>query len=312
MHANPSTHRPGRGHSIVENTTTGQPQYLRITTNNDNTNDYELFALSDLAAAGVNTLVLEGTNGDDQFFIDPAVTQAGGMHFLQIITGDGNDRVNLASLTAANSTITGETITAGNGNDTITGNYAPEAITLGSGQNQVSTGTGNDSVTATNGTDTIIGSNGNETVVAGSGADLIGLGDGNNVVTAGSGNATITVGAGKNLINAGSGGKPSSPSATATIKSTPIPVAATIAVGAPGQNIIYATNGNATVKGGGGNDFIYVGGGNNTIDGGAGSTLLAVVADANQTLSNTQCHGRLGNHHVLGYRQRLAHRRAGQ
>ncbi len=286
MHTNTSTTGLDVSASIVENTTTGQPQYLKITTNNDNTNDYELFALSDLTTAGVTTLVLQGTNGDDEFFIDPTVTKAGGMHLLQFITGNGNDRVNLASLTAANSTITGETITAGNGNDNITGNYAPEVITLGSGQNQVSTGTGNDSVTATSGTDTITGSNGNETVVAGSGADLIGLGDGNNVVTAGAGTATITVGNGKNLINAGSG--------TETIftgdgdnKIYADSGGSNITVGA-GQNIIYATNGNATVKGGGGNDFIYVGGGNNTIDGGTGSTLLAVVADANQTLSNTQ------------------------
>ena len=226
MHANPSTTGLDVSASLVENTTTGQPQYLKITTNNDSTNDYELFVLSDLTTAGVTTLVLQGTNGDDQFFIDPAVTKAGGMHLLQIITGNGNDRVNLASLTAANSTITGETITAGNGNDNITGNYAPEVITLGSGQNQVSTGTGNDSVTATSGTDTIIGSNGNETVVAGSGADLIGLGDGNNVVTAGAGTATITVGNGESHQRRQRNRKPSSP-ATATTKFTPTLAAAT-------------------------------------------------------------------------------------
>ncbi len=284
MNSNSSTTGLEVDASIVENTTTGQPQYLRLTTTNSSVNDYQLFALSDLSAANVNTLVLEGTNGNDEFSIDPAVTQAGGMHFIQIITGDGNDRVNLNNLTAANSTITGETITAGNGNDSITGNYAPEAITLGSGTDVVSAGTGNDSITAGSGTDSIIGSNGNDTVIGGSGTDFIGLGDGNNQVTAGSGADTIAVGAGKNLISSGTGTE----TITAGDGDNKIFVdtgGGNVSVGA-GQDIINATTGNSTITGGGGNDFIVVGTGNNTVDGGSGNTLLAVVANADQTLTN--------------------------
>ena len=286
MNPNSSTSGLDVTASILENTTTGQPQYLRLATTSNSVNDYQLFALSDLSAANVNTLVLTGTNGNDEFFIDPTVTQAGGMHFIQIDTGDGNDRVNLSTLTSTNSTITAETIVTGNGNDTITGNYAPETITLGNGTDQVSTGTGADSVTCGGGSDSVTGSDANDTVIGGGGADFIGLGNGNNQVTAGSGADTINVGNGKNLISAGTG--------TETIQAgdgdNKIFVDAgggSITVGA-GQDIINATTGNSTITAGGGNDFIVVGAGNNTVNGGSGSTLLAVVANANQTLINGQ------------------------
>ena len=87
------------------------------------------------------------------------------------------------------------TLTAGDGNNTINGGSAVDTITVGNGNNTIAGGGGADTVIAGNGNNTVSG------VVGGT----ITLGNGNNVVTGGSGAETITVGTGGNLITGGAG-----------------------------------------------------------------------------------------------------------
>jgi parallel beta-helix repeat protein len=286
--------------SIEDDPNTGMPSAVRLIESNSSTINYQDFTFAQLSAAGVHTLVLQGSNGDDTFKIDPNITKQGPIQNLVFNTGNGNDAVDLTNLTAANSALTGVTINAGNGNDTIKGTYALEDIFLGNGGNTLFTGTGAALVTESAGTDTITGGDGNVTVNGGTGTESILLGNGNNVVNAGSGSDTIGVGNGNNQIFAGSGGETiqlgdgknyvaagtGTDSITAGNGDNKIygdSGGSTISAGS-GQDIIIGGSGNDSITAGGGNDFINPGTGTNIVDGGTGNTLLEISANANQQL----------------------------
>src|SRR5262249_46846059 len=70
-----------------------------------------------------------------------------------------------------------DSVTAGNGDNTVTVGIGNDTIQLGGGSNVVVEGNGNDNVTA---------GNGNNLIVAGLGHDTIKVGNGNNILIAGS------------------------------------------------------------------------------------------------------------------------------
>jgi autotransporter-associated beta strand protein len=189
--------------AAVYDSATGQPAGIAVVESNKSQILYQDFTFSQLT--GVNTVVMNGTDGDDKFNFDPNLTLASIMGqyvipYLQINSLGGNDSVKLNNLTAANSNLQYLTIDGGSGNDFFEGTYAPELITLGSGANTVVIGTGNGKVIESSGQDSISGANGNDTVEGGSGAANITLGDGNNVVQESNGSAQIVLGNGNNLV----------------------------------------------------------------------------------------------------------------
>jgi len=181
---------------------TGAAQGITLDVANKSQNFNQHLAFSDLT--GVNTLVLNGTNGDDTFNFDPALTllPQAAIQYLQINTLNGNDTADLNNLTTTNSNLLGLTINGGNGTDHFQGNYAPDTIGLGSGVNFAYVGTGNGQVVESSGNDTITGGDGNNVIYGGSGTSSITLGNGNNIVQEGPGAAQITLGNGQNLITA--------------------------------------------------------------------------------------------------------------
>ncbi|HZZ44157.1 MAG TPA: right-handed parallel beta-helix repeat-containing protein [Tepidisphaeraceae bacterium] len=286
MHADPTTSGYTVSASVQYDNSSGSsvPIGVAIVESNSSNIYYEDFPLSELA--GVNTIVLEGSNGDDTFNFDPKLSLLPGtpIQYLKIETNSGNDVVDLSGLTQANSNLLGVTITGGNGNDKLKGTYAPDVINVGSGTNYVFTGTGNAVVYETSGDDTIDGADGNIIVHAGSGTEKILLGNGDDVVYAGSGPETIILGDGMDLITAGTGKD------TITVGDGNDEVhgdsgGSTITTGA-GQDIIYGGIGNDSITAGGGNDFIDPGTGTDKVNGGTGHTLLAIHSDSNQTLTN--------------------------
>lgn len=110
----------------------------------------------DFDLTGINHIVIESLDGDDQVIINDRVVRA-----ININGGLGND-----------------SLTGGNGNDTIIG------------------GRGNDAISGRDGNDRLRGDTGNDTIDGGSRNDRIDGGDGNDFVTAGKGNDTITGGDG--------------------------------------------------------------------------------------------------------------------
>jgi len=112
----------------------------------------------------------------------------------------GNDIISLA----AGLTIS-TFISAGNGNDIVTGDNGANTITLGNGSDIVSAGNGANTITLGNGNDIVIAGNGANTMTLGNGNDIVTLGNGANTVTLGNGNDNTIVGNGNNVVVEGNG-----------------------------------------------------------------------------------------------------------
>ena len=192
------------------NTTTGSAQGMVITESNQSQIFTQDFTFSQLA--GVTTLDINGTQGDDTFNVDPLLTEPNfnaatqqsastvQIQYLKINTLDGNDTADLSSFTNQNSNLLGLTIIGGTGTDHFEGNYCPDLIELGSGTNFAYVGTGNGQVIEGAGNDAITGGDGNDTIIGGDGEASIALGNGNNIINEGPGQAQIRLGDGPNLI----------------------------------------------------------------------------------------------------------------
>lgn len=110
---------------------------------------------------------------------------------------------NTAASTLLGNTTHMNTLTAGDGGNTITGGSAVDTITVGNGNNTIAGGGGADVIVAGNGNNTISGfsggtvtvGNGWNVITGGAGADAITTGTGGNLVTGGGGADTITFGA---------------------------------------------------------------------------------------------------------------------
>ncbi|MGF1526796.1 MAG: calcium-binding protein [Candidatus Competibacterales bacterium] len=106
------------------------------------------------------------------------------------------------------------TITAGAGNDTLTGEDGNETISGGEGDDSLRGNNGNDVLDGEDGADILVGGAGTDVLMGGNGADDLSGGDGNDtlmgeagddVITGGAGNDSIVGLEGTNNIDAGSG-----------------------------------------------------------------------------------------------------------
>ncbi len=114
---------------------------------------------------------LEMTNFTDAMFVLNSSNQQTISDVQRIITGNGNDFLDLASATINLGDIS---IFGGSGNETIWDN------------------SGNDTITTGNGNNTIVGGPGNDIINGGTGSDNIYIGSGNNTVNSGGGDDNLT------------------------------------------------------------------------------------------------------------------------
>lgn len=188
-----------------------------------------------------------------------------------VTTGNGNDVINVSSITDATK---GATISTGTGNDNITGGAGADVINAGDGNNTISGGAGANSINAGTGNDTVTVANGNNTINVGAGANSVTVGTGNNTITAGAGADTVGLGAGagNNTITLGDGANTIN-SATANGNNT--------VTGGAGVDTITLGNGNNTISTLGGADVIVVGNGNNNISAGEGGDTITLGTGMN-------------------------------
>jgi len=177
---------------------------------------------------------------------------ADGAYKATITTGEGADSVTVGDGGAA----LANSITTGEGNDTVVSGLGNDTIAGGTGNNNITSGAGNDSITSSTGADIIDAGAGNDTISAGSGADSITAGAGHDSVTTTDGADTVDGGAGNDTITSGAG--------------------ADSIIGGAGNDSITAGTGSDYVSGGDGNDTITVSTGDDTVEGGAGNDSITI------------------------------------
>ncbi|BAZ50193.1 hemolysin-type calcium-binding protein [Nostoc sp. NIES-4103] len=234
-----------------------------------------------------------------------------GFDYLELDIGDLTSNLTITYTNSTNGTVSNGTtfkniesleLVSGSGNDTINVTYVGNANITGNA--------GNDSITTGNGRDTLYGGSGNDTLNAGAGNDILGdsiYGDaGNDVFNAGDGDDSIEAsdsygtvnveqidgGQGYDYLSLDNSAATSNLSVTYTnstngtvsngttfknIESLRLETGSgndTINVTYVGNAIIYGNGGNDSITTGNGNDYLYGGSGNDTLNAGAGNDTL--------------------------------------
>ncbi|WP_299139471.1 calcium-binding protein [uncultured Tateyamaria sp.] len=190
-----------------------------------------------------------------------------------ITTGDGDDSI---AGKGGN-----DTISSGGGNDNILGGIGFDFIQSGSGDDTVVGGdgfdsiiggAGDDSITGNNGFDTLIGGSGNDTLKGGLGTDVLlgGTGDDSMTGDAGTdslrgedGNDQLFGNAGTDILEGGAGND----TLSGGINNDTL-------VGGEGADNLNGGNGSDDLVGGEGDDILRGNAGNDTINGGAGDDIM--------------------------------------
>jgi Ca2+-binding RTX toxin-like protein len=219
------------------------------------------------------TVQANSTSGNAEVLINGVVlgsgstVPAGSLTRLDIVTGSGNNQINLSGISAGVFTsLASITVDAGDGEDTIIG--AADVA------NALSGGDGNDSITGGSADDTLMGNDGQDTINGGDGNDDINAGDGDDSVVAGAGNDTIVGDDGEDTI-----------------------------FGGDGDDSVIANNGADSLFGEAGNDTLNGDGGFDSIDGGDGDDVVFAGADEDTVsggLGNDTISGQGGDDSVDG------------
>ncbi|WP_338430961.1 DUF4214 domain-containing protein [Synechococcus elongatus] len=236
------------------------------------------------AAEGDNTIVSTtvGLLPPDLFDLD------------NIVFDDHNPPIipEIGGLPVGNSTVTRDidTVTAGDGNNSIVTGSGGDSVVVGDGANFIDasgfvTSTVNrdrDTVTTGDGNNTVFTGESNDVVTTGAGNDfinagvlyerrvqrqaidtdndIVNAGEGNNVVLTGFGNDSVISGSGNDSINVGTGGFAGDNTVDA----------------GSGNNTVVAGFGNDSIITGGGNDTIVASNGDNTVRSGDGADVIAI------------------------------------
>ena len=183
-----------------------------------------------------------------------------------------------------------DSITGGNGNDTINGYGDSDTIDGGHDADSISGAAGDDSLLGGGAADTIDGGGGNDIVDGGVGADSITGGSGHDTLDGDGGADIIDGGDGHDLLFGG--------------------VGADSLTGGDGNDTIHGDTddgtpdaGNDTLSGGNGDDSLYGGNGDDSLDGGTGSDFLS-GNNGNDSLSGggaaDSLHGGTGDDTISG------------
>ena len=274
------------------------------------------------AAAGLNTIDLNGTSADDTFNIsgtgtvlqisadvasptvDPVVSIESGTMIVNVNGLAGDDTFNFASIDLVNEIFlnvnggTGQDMIntngvdlsgirvgfdAGDGNDTILGGAGSETIVGGAGNDEIDGGGGDDSLDGGAGDDILVGGDGNDTVRGGLGIDRIDDGmAGMDFLVGGSDNDTLAGGTEDDTIRGGDGDD-----------SILGEDGNDVINGGDGHDSIFGGNDDDTITGGDGNDFvqgqaghdILLGGDGNDIIGGGGGRDVLLGGDGDDTVN---------------------------
>ncbi|MDA0284040.1 MAG: hypothetical protein O3B86_11875, partial [Planctomycetota bacterium] len=222
------------------------------------------------------------TTGRAEVFINDVVLSSGSsvpaasLTGLTIITGSGDNRIDLSGITSAVFTsLASIEVDSGDGDDTILG-AADITSTLAGGD-------GNDSIVGGTAADVIRGNDGQDTIESGDGDDDINAGDGDDSVVAGAGNDTITGDDGEDTIFGGDGDD-------SVIANN----GADVIFGEAGNDTINGDGGFDSIDGGDGNDLILGGADNDTVSGGLGDDTI------NGQSGNDSINGDDGNDSIIG------------
>ena len=169
-----------------------------------------------LGGAGYDTLA--GTAADDAVFLDDlyspfyANSKRARLDGIErIVTGEGNDVVDLTSTRYAYGDVTieggagNDVLWASSGNDVLYGEAGNDDLFGGAGQDFLVGGEGNDSLNGDRGNDLLEGDAGNDTLTDSAGANLLYAGAGNDSLTGGAGKELLIGGAGNDTLNVGTG-----------------------------------------------------------------------------------------------------------
>ena len=199
-----------------------------------------------------------------------------------VLGGDGHNSIDLTGVTSSQfSNLTGTSIDAGDGNDTVIGSRFSDWIFGAAGADRLEGGRGDDTINGSQGDDLLDGGDGNDKLFGGAGNDVLDGGAGNDRLIGRSGHDTLTGGAGKDTLNGGFGNDLLKESADAdfrltgrrltsqesSVKETNLHfrIERAVLIGGPSQNTLDASrfDGDVTLDGGGGNDHLIGGTGNN-------------------------------------------------
>lgn len=237
---------------------------------------------SSLATDGADTVIIEGSAGNNTFSVSQVgsqlrvttgtatITLADSVRTVSIVAGDGNDTV---TLTDVNRTLpVAITLDLGAGNDRFNGAGAK----LGVVPLQVLGGAGNDTLDGTTGTDIFDGGEGNDVINGGDGVDTLRGGVGDDTISGGVGDDSLLGDDGADSLNGDDGND--------------------IVLGGTGNDILNGWFGNDTIKGENGNDTVFGAAGNDRIEGGTGADSvrghagfdLILGGDGNDTLRGDQ------------------------
>ncbi|MGF1864967.1 hypothetical protein L4D15_06750 [Enterovibrio norvegicus] len=300
-----------------------------------NINDQDLsepnslsLTLDELQNDAVNTALsprvlsdIVGTNGNDTLHGDENDNRIYGLDYNDTLYGyGGNDTLHgeegidqlyggagddFLSGGEGNDEISGDA-----GNDQLDGDLGDDELTGGAGNDTLNGGDGEDTLLANEGNDTLYGGEGNDTLYGNEGDDTLNGQDGNDVLIGDQGDDTLFGGNGSNILDGGSGyDRAFGASGDDMI------IDSELAVGAGGQDIIFANAHTADIAiGGAGNDWIegyggdQLGGGrgndvlvsfgkNDTLQGGSGDDVLLVEGS---TANNTRLFGGAGDDYLSG------------
>ncbi len=192
---------------------------------------------------------------------------------ITVVGSDADDMIDLSGVTSgAFTALTGVTIRAGDGNDTLIGSEFADTISAGRGNDSILGGGGNDLLNGAGGQDSLYDSAGDDHLFGGAGNDVLdgGIGDdvirgqggkdslsggdGNDLLYGNAGNDTLSGGAGNDILHGGQGHDS--------------------LLGGHGQDGMTGGDGNDFMNGGRGNDSLLGGSGNDSLFGGAGKDII--------------------------------------
>ena len=198
---------------------------------------------------------------------------AGIVRSIEVVGSEGDDAIDLSAVSEeAFKNLTGTTILAGDGNDTLVGSDLADYISAGRGDDSVQGGGGDDLLNGSAGRDSLYDSAGDDRLFGGSGDDVLdgGIGDdvlkgqggndmlcggdGNDSLYGNSGNDTLVGEAGDDMLNGGQGHDS--------------------LLGGSGRDAMIGGDGNDFMNGGSGYDTLLGGSGNDYLFGGAGKDIV--------------------------------------
>ena len=177
-----------------------------------------------------------------------------GLHFLG---GDQDNSIDLTALTtSAFPALTTITVDTADGEDVITGSDAfAESLSGGDGHDTITGNSGNDTLDGGDGNDSLLGVAGDDSLLGGDGADTLDGDAGNDTLDGGHGDDSLLGAAGDDSANGGQG--------------------ADFVDGSTGNDSLSGSSGNDTITGDAGDDTVFGGADDDSILGGDGTDNLS-------------------------------------